>query len=323
MEADRGAGIRAQKPAWLRRRLPSGPEFERVRGLLKKGGLHTVCEEARCPNLWECFSRRTATFLILGDTCTRNCRFCAVRHGSPGAADFDEPARVAEAAYCLGLPHVVVTSVTRDDLPDGGAGLFADTIRAVRDRIPEGTAEVLIPDFQGDREALESVLAEGPHVLNHNLETVKRLYSRARPEADYARSLTVLSRVREIASHIPAKSGMMLGLGETPEEIHAALKDLRDAGCRVLTLGQYLQPSRQHLPVERYVPPEEFDAWRKEALALGFRAVASGPFVRSSYRAAELYRAATSGKEGMLDPRRTGAPAERSRHAFHFTREAR
>jgi len=304
MKASGSSSIQVRKPAWLRKHLPSGPEFERVRGLLKKGRLHTVCEEARCPNLWECFSMRTATFLILGDACTRNCRFCAVRHGRPGATDFDEPVRVAEAAYRLGLHHVVVTSVTRDDLPDGGAGIFAETIRAVRDRIPGATVEVLIPDFQGDGKALKTVLEANPHVLNHNLETVKRLYGTVRPEAGYARSLTLLSRVGEMSPHIPAKSGLMLGLGETHEEVHAALENLQRAGCCMVTLGQYLQPSRKHLPVERFVPPEEFDMWKEKGLAMGFRAVASGPFVRSSYRAAELYRTAMSGEEGMLDSRR-------------------
>ncbi|MGD8386138.1 MAG: lipoyl synthase [Desulfobacteraceae bacterium] len=318
MKASGSSSIPIRKPAWLRRRLPSGPEFERVRGLLKKGRLHTVCEEAQCPNLWECFSRRTATFLILGDTCTRNCRFCAVRYGKPGAADLDEPFRVTETAYRLGLHHVVVTSVTRDDLPDGGAGIFAETIRAVRDRIPGATVEVLIPDFQGDKKALEAVLAAGPHVLNHNLETVKRLYGTVRPEAGYARSLTLLSRVGEMTPHIPAKSGLMLGLGETPEEVQKALEDLQRAGCCMVTIGQYLQPSKKHLPVERFVPPEEFDMWKEKGLAMGFRAVASGPFVRSSYRAAELYRTATSEEEGMSDSRRVHSVRKSANQKEHM-----
>lgn len=317
MESNRDTSIRVRKPDWLRKRLPSGPEFERVRGLLKAGCLHTVCEEARCPNLWECFSRRTATFLILGDTCTRNCRFCAVKHGRPHGVDWDEPARVAEAASRLGLRHVVVTSVTRDDLPDGGAWFFAETIRTVRDRIPGATIEVLIPDFHGDGQALETVLKAGPHVLNHNLETVRRLYDTVRPQAAYDRSLTLLSRVRDSAPRLPAKSGIMLGLGEMPEEVHAALEDLRSAGCCMLTIGQYLQPSRQHLPVERFVPPEVFDAWQEKALSLGFRAVASGPFVRSSYRAAELYRTATAGGEDGTDFRCSGSSGGRSNPRDH------
>jgi len=279
-----------KKPPWLRKRLPSGPGYENVKRLLQKGCLHTVCEEAHCPNLWECFSHNTATFMILGDTCTRNCRFCAVTHGAPLPPDPEEPWRVAEAARELGLRHVVVTSVTRDDLPDGGAGHFARTVGALKERITGVTVEVLIPDFEGREVDLGTVLDAGPHVLNHNVETVERLYPRVRPEAGYARSLELLQRVGELSGgKIPAKSGIMLGLGETAPELRAALSDLRASGCTMLTLGQYLQPSRRHLPVERYIPPEEFDRWREEALEMGFERVASGPFVRSSYHAAELY----------------------------------
>lgn len=282
------------KPAWLRRRLPSGPVFEEVKVLLKKAHLHTVCEEAMCPNLWECFSRKTATFLILGDTCTRNCGFCAVSHGKPGPLDPMEAVRVAEAAQAMGLSYAVVTSVTRDDLPDGGAEVFAGTIRALREGVPGARVEVLIPDFQGRRVNLESVIAAGPDVLNHNLETVERLYPDVRPQAGYSRSLELMARVKEAAPDLPVKSGMMLGLGERPSEVRSALGDLLDAGCRMLTLGQYLQPSSQHLPVARFVPPDEFDAWRGKALAMGFDQVASGPFVRSSYHAAELHRSLSS-----------------------------
>ncbi|HDI59322.1 MAG TPA: lipoyl synthase [Desulfobacteraceae bacterium] len=282
------ADRRAPKPAWLRKRLPSGPAYESVRRLLGKAGLHTVCQSARCPNQFECFTRHTATFMILGDHCTRDCRFCAVSHGPPEPVDPDEPRRVAEAAAHLGLRYVVVTSVTRDDLPDGGADLFAAVIHALRQRIPGVRVEVLIPDFQGRRRALETVLAAGPVVLNHNLETVARLYPAARPQADYRRSLDLLARSRRAAPRILTKSGLMLGLGESEAEIRTALADLRAAGVQVLTLGQYLQPTAAHLPVARYLTPETFESWRREALAMGFAAVASGPFVRSSYRAEAL-----------------------------------
>ena len=292
-----------RKPPWLRRRLPSGPAYEEVKGLIRGAHLHTVCEEARCPNMWECFSNRTATFLILGDVCTRNCRFCAVAHATPGPLDPAEPSRVAEAAEKMGLRHVVVTSVTRDDLPDGGAAAFAETVKALRDRLPEASVELLIPDFQGRTGDLETVVDARPDVLNHNLETVERLYAEVRPEAGYRRSLDLLARVRQNAPELPAKSGLMLGLGERPEEVRAALRDLLEAGCRMLTLGQYLQPSTAHLPVERFVPPEEFEAWRALALALGFEQVASGPFVRSSYRAGELFGKGASGETPRSGPK--------------------
>ncbi|RJQ50167.1 MAG: lipoyl synthase [Desulfobacteraceae bacterium] len=278
-----------KKPPWLKRRLPAGPAVEGVRNLIEKSNLHTVCQEARCPNIWECFSCKTATFLILGSTCTRNCRFCAVSGGLPSPVDPDEPDKVAEAAEKMQLSYVVVTSVTRDDLPDGGAGIFARTIFALRQRIPNVRVEVLIPDFQGDRQALEKVVAARPDVLNHNIETVPRLYPFVRPQADFGRSVELLARARKIDRDIETKSGMMLGLGETPQEVTEALEALRSADCRFLTLGQYLQPSREHLPVRRFVPPEEFDRWKQKALAMGFQHVASGPLVRSSYHAKELY----------------------------------
>lgn len=281
-----------KKPPWLTRRLPSGPEYEKIRTLMKRGRLHTVCQEAKCPNIWECFSNRTATFLILGDRCTRNCRFCAVAHSPVAPPDPAEPLRVAETVAKLGLAYVVITSVTRDDLPDGGAGHFAKTIREIHRRIPEAVIEVLIPDFKGDAAALRTVLEARPQVLNHNIETVPRLYATVRPGAVYARSLELLGRVQTIDASVPAKSGLMLGLGETAAEIRQTLKDLLDAGCRMLTLGQYLQPSKNHLPVARFVPPAEFDQWRQTALQMGFSEVASGPFVRSSYHAKELFNAA-------------------------------
>lgn len=280
-----------RKPDWLKRRLPTGETFNEVRELIEAGKLHTVCQEAKCPNIWECYSHRTATFLILGERCTRNCRFCSVAPGLPGPLDLDEPGRVAEAVERMGLKYAVVTSVTRDDLPDGGAAHFAATIGEIRRRVPGAEIEVLIPDFQGDRAALETVLRARPDVLNHNIETVPRLYSRVRPQADYLRSLELLRRAGESAPLIPTKSGMMLGLGERPEEIRQTLQDLREVGCRILTLGQYLQPSPAHLPVESYVPPEDFENWRKTALDLGFSEVASAPFVRSSYHAQKSFQA--------------------------------
>jgi lipoic acid synthetase len=296
-----------RKPAWLRRGIPTAPAHARLRSLLDAGRLHTVCQEARCPNCEECFARGTATFLILGDVCTRRCRFCTVSQGLPQPPDPDEPYRVAEAAARLALDYVVVTSVTRDDLADGGASLFAATIRVLKERLPEARVEVLIPDFKGEEEPLRTVLAARPDCLNHNLETVARLYPSVRPEADYDRSLALLKRASQRDSRSPigvggelcgndykmsetvamVKSGMMLGLGETSGEVEEALRDLLAAGCRSLTLGQYLQPSKSSLSVVRFVPPGEFEHWREKALAMGFTRVASGPFVRSSYHAAE------------------------------------
>jgi lipoic acid synthetase len=282
-----------RKPPWLKQRLPSGHEYEKVRKLVSKSRLHTVCQEAKCPNLWECFSRQTATFLIMGSRCTRNCRFCAIEHGPLTPPDPHEPVRVSEAVHQMQLRYVVVTSVTRDDLPDGGAGFFADTIKEIHNRNPKSLVEVLIPDFQGSADALRVVLEAYPDVLNHNIETVPHLYPMVRPEAVYERSLELLRRSREHNPSIPTKSGIMLGLGESPEEIHRALGDLLKTGCCMLTLGQYLQPSKEHLPVERFITPEEFENWRRTALDMGFYEVASGPFVRSSYHARELHHALT------------------------------
>ncbi|MCU0604032.1 MAG: lipoyl synthase [Desulfobacterales bacterium] len=281
----------SRKPAWLKRRLPAGEAFNQVRELIEAGRLHTVCQEAKCPNIWECYSHRTATFLIMGGRCTRNCRFCSVSPGLPEPLDPDEPERVAEAVERMGLRYAVVTSVTRDDLPDGGAGHFAATLHEIRRRAPGVQIEVLIPDFQGNPAALDVVLRARPDVLNHNIETVPRLYPRVRPQADYRRSLELLRRAGEIAPGTPTKSGLMLGLGERPEEIRQTLLDLRAAGCRILTLGQYLQPSPEHLPVEAYVPPDDFENWRRDALEMGFSEVASAPFVRSSYHAKESFNA--------------------------------
>lgn len=282
------------KPPWLKRRIPSGATYQAIRGLIQATHLHTVCQEACCPNLGECFSQGTATFLILGDRCTRNCRFCAVAHGPKGPPDLEEPLHVAEAVDHMKLRYAVVTSVTRDDLPDGGASIFAETIRRIREKSPGTKVEVLIPDFCGDLQSLKTVLEARPDVLNHNVETVPRLYASVRPGAVYRRSIDLLRNAHRLDPSIPTKSGLMLGLGERPEEVREVLGDLLEAGCRILTLGQYLQPSADHLPVERFVPPEEFEEWRKKALEMGFREVASGPFVRSSYHAREAYQALSS-----------------------------
>ena len=282
--------IRTGKPSWLRRKLPSGPQYEQIRAMIDKGQLHTVCQEANCPNQFECFSARTATFLILGATCTRNCRFCNIEDGRPGPVDADEPRRVADAAAKMNLRYVVVTSVTRDDLEDGGAGHFAATIGALREKIPGVQIEVLIPDFQGARSSLATVLAARPDVLNHNMETVRRLYPHVRPQADYDRSLALLSHVTQTDPAIPAKSGIMLGLGEKEVEVRQTIADVYRTGCRMLTIGQYLQPTPQHLPVVDFIPPEEFERWRELALDTGFEKVASGPFVRSSYHAGSMFK---------------------------------
>lgn len=279
---------REPKPGWLKRKLPTGPEYEHVRALLASSGLTTVCQEAKCPNMWECFSKKTSTFMILGSECTRNCRFCNVTPGTPGLPDPTEPERVADAAKTLGLRYVVVTSVTRDDLKDGGSAHFAATIRAIRRGVERAKIEVLIPDFQGRKEDLATVLQARPDVLNHNIETVPSLYSTARPQAKYQQSLDLLKRAFKIAPDIPTKSGIMVGLGETDQQLIQTMNDLYTHGCRILTLGQYLQPSRSHLPVHRYYRPEEFDRLKTTALEMGFKNVAAAPFVRSSYRAKEL-----------------------------------
>ena len=276
-------------PDWIRFQIPGGKNAARLRGVIKKAGLHTVCMEARCPNVGECMGCGTATFLILGDTCTRNCRYCSVTQGTPRPPEPDEPRRVGHAVQTLGLTYAVITSVTRDDLPDGGAGIFADTIKQLRARIRGVKVEVLVPDFGGSRSALERVLAAEPNVLNHNLETVSRLYPVVRPEARYSRSLKLLETAARTAPAIPTKSGLMLGLGETDAEVEKALSDLLTVDCKMLTLGQYLQPTRDHLPVESYIEPEHFDRWKQRALEAGFEQVASGPLVRSSYQAHALY----------------------------------
>ncbi len=283
-----GRGSRPERPPWLKVRLSAGPGRENVARSVAEAGLNTVCYSAACPNLAECWSRGTATFMIGGDRCTRRCGFCDVTTARPDALDPFEPGRVAAAVEKLGLRFAVVTCVARDDLPDGGASQMAATVRALRHRCPGVGVEVLIADYDGDEDALRAVLDAGPDVLNHNLETVERLQRRVRPAARYRRSLTVLRRAGELRPDIPTKSGLMLGLGERDDELEQALRDLRESGVTLLTLGQYLQPSPAHLPVERYVPPAEFDAWAERARALGFREVAAGPLVRSSYRAERL-----------------------------------
>ena len=298
---------RLERPEWLKVRANTTGEYEEVRTMMRRLSLVTVCEEARCPNIHECWAReRTATFMLLGDICTRHCGFCAVGKGRPGAIDPDEPERVAEAARELGLAHAVVTSVNRDDLPDGGAGQFAATIRTIRRRVPDCTVEVLIPDFCGNWGALDVVLDEAPEILNHNTETVARLYRRVRPDARYAQSLELLARAHErrVREGLPlrTKSGLMVGLGETWDELLATLRDLRAAGCDIATLGQYLQPHARRLPVERYYTPLEFERLRAEGEAMGFSRVESGPLVRSSYHARRAFDGASGASRPFEGP---------------------
>jgi len=278
------------RPDWLKVRLAGGENYHELKRTMRGHGLHTVCESARCPNIGECWEHRTATFMILGDLCTRRCAFCAVPKGRPLAVDWDEPERVARAAEMMGLRYVVVTSVDRDDLEDGGAAVFALTIRALRRRIPGCRVEVLVPDFRGCDEALHIVLAARPDVLNHNTETVPRLYNVARRGSRYDRTLRLLARSREIDPSVPTKSGLMVGLGETFDELLAVLRDLSAARVDIATIGQYLRPTRDHLPVSRYYTPDEFAALKREGECLGIRHVESGPLVRSSYHAHEQSR---------------------------------
>ncbi|MDR0377332.1 MAG: lipoyl synthase [Spirochaetaceae bacterium] len=273
------------KPAWLRKKHVVNPNQGLVEEILTNLSLNTVCREAMCPNYMECFARKTATFLILGKNCTRNCAFCNVTHSDPLPADPDEPERVGKAAAGLGLRYVVVTSVTRDDLPDGGAAHFAAVVREIRKRSPAAAIEVLIPDFQGNEAALAVVAETGPTVISHNVETVSGLYSQVRAQADYRRSLGVIKNIGRLNSRIRSKSGIMVGLGETREQVLELFEDLRSVGCSILTIGQYLAPSRKHYPVKEFVRPETFDEYKATAMSMGFEYVASAPFVRSSYRA--------------------------------------
>ena len=281
-------------PAWARPVSPLAPGTRGVRVLLREKALNTVCEEARCPNFGECFSRGTATFMLLGDRCTRRCSYCSVGTAKPLPPDAGEPQRVAEAAARLGLRYVVLTSVNRDDLDDGGAAHFAATVDAVRRALPQGGVEVLTPDFKGDRRALAAVLAAAPTVFNHNIETVPRLFGRVRPQGRYRLSLDVLAAARELRPDVPTKSGLMVGLGESDDEIRDVLRELRENGVQIVTIGQYLRPSRQHEPVDRYLRPEAFEALAAEARAIGFPTVYAGVFVRSSYNAFEVFRSGSA-----------------------------
>jgi lipoic acid synthetase len=284
-----------RKPPWLKVKAPGGQNYVRLKHLMRELELHTVCEEAHCPNVGECWEHGTATFMILGDVCTRNCAYCAVAHGRPPTFDAAEPARVAEAAERMALRHVVLTSVDRDDLPDFGAWAFAETIRQIKARLPETSVEVLVPDFQGREESIRAVLEAEPDIYNHNTETVPRLYKRCRPGGRYHRVLEIFRAARRIAPHIPTKSGIILGMGETNEEVLATMRELRAVDVDILTLGQYLRPSSEHIPLDRYVTPDEFRMLRDEGMAMGFRHVESGPLVRSSYHAWEQVQAAGVG----------------------------
>ena len=282
----------APRPSWLRAPAPVGENYRGLKQLVQGLGLHTVCESAACPNIGDCWNRRTATFMILGNVCTRRCGFCAVQKGGPLPVDYDEPRRVAEACAALGLKFAVITSVNRDDRKDGGAELFALTIHAIRQRLPGCGVEVLVPDFQGSHAAMDGVLEAAPDILNHNTETVPRLYRQVRLGARYERSLDMLAYVKQVRPSTPTKSGLMLGLGETIDEVLAVMRDLRTANVDILTLGQYLRPSQKHLPILRYVTLEEFAELKRRGYEMGFRHVESGPLVRSSYHAADAVEAA-------------------------------
>ncbi len=277
--------LRKHLPSWFKVKLERGPHYLELKQIVKGLDLHTVCEEARCPNIWDCWNRRTATFMILGDVCTRSCGFCAVKTGKPTELDLEEPERVAEAVKALGLKHAVITSVNRDELSDGGAEIFVRTIHRIREQFPDCRVEVLIPDFKGSHEALMTVLEAKPDILNHNTETVPRLYSIVRPQAKYQRSLELLKRAKEFGA--VTKTGLMLGLGESIDEVRTVMRDLVAIKCDILTLGQYLQPTKDHLPVVRYYHPDEFTQLKSEGLAMGFGHVEAGPLVRSSYHADE------------------------------------
>lgn len=277
-------GLRPRRPEWLKAKIPGGETYARLKNIIDTHRLHTVCEEARCPNMGECWNAGTATFMILGDICTRSCGFCAVKTGRPsGELDWDEPRRVAEAVKLLGLRHAVITSVNRDERKDGGAPIFAETIREIRRQVPGCTVEVLIPDFKGSEDALTIVLDAQPDVLNHNLETVPRLYPIVRPQAKYHQSLEVLERSKKRG--FLTKTGLMVGIGERPEEVLEVMKDIRAVNCDILTIGQYLQPTKDHLPIDRYVHPDEFRMYKDVGMQMGFKHVESGPLVRSSYHA--------------------------------------
>ncbi len=288
----RSTPLPERKPGWLKVRAPGGPNYARLKQLMRELRLHTVCEEAHCPNVGECWEHGTATFMILGDVCTRNCGYCAVSHGRPPAYDVEEPERVASAVAGMSLRHAVITSVDRDDLPDFGAFIFAETIRRIHGRLPTCSVEVLVPDFQGVEASIDAVLEARPEIYNHNTETVPRLYKRARPGGRYERVMRIFEHVKRTAPDIPTKTGMILGLGETPDEVLAVMRELREVEVDILTLGQYLRPSNDHLPLDRYYAPDEFRALRDAGQMMGFRHVEAGPLVRSSYHAWEQVQAA-------------------------------
>ncbi len=288
----RSEALPERKPGWLKVRAPGGPNYLRLKSMMRELDLHTVCEEAHCPNVGECWEHGTATFMILGDVCTRNCAYCAVAHGRPQKFDPAEPARVADAAERMRLQHLVITSVDRDDLPDFGAGAFAETIRLVHERVRGCSVEVLVPDFQGNEDSIRAVLAARPEIYNHNTETVPRLYKRARPGGRYERVLQIFRFAKSVAPEIPTKTGIILGMGETMEEVLETMRDLRTVDVDILTLGQYLRPSADHIALDRYVTPDEFRMFREAGMAMGFKHVESGPLVRSSYHAWEQVQAA-------------------------------
>jgi lipoic acid synthetase len=292
MGRHRAEPLPERKPSWLKVRAPGGPNYLRIKQMMRELALHSVCEEAHCPNIGECWEHGTATFMILGDVCTRNCAYCAVAHGRPPKYDVEEPARVAEAIAEMRLQHAVITSVDRDDLPDFGAWAFAETIRQIKARLADASVEVLVPDFQGKEDSIRTVLEAGPDIYNHNTETVPRLYKKCRPGGRYERVMGIFTAAKRIAPHIPTKTGMILGMGETIEEVERVMADLRRVDVDILTLGQYLRPSESHVKLDRYVTPEEFRHLYEVGMALGFRHVESGPLVRSSYHAWEQVQAA-------------------------------
>ena len=292
MGRHRAEALPERKPSWLKVKAPGGPNYLRLKQLMRDLDLHTVCEEAHCPNVGECWEHGTATFMILGDVCTRNCAYCAVAHGRPPKFDPAEPERVAEACAQMSLQHVVLTSVDRDDLPDFGAWAFAETIRQIKDKVPGCSVEVLVPDFQGREESIRTVLEASPDIYNHNTETVPRLYKKCRPGGRYTRVMEIFRTSKRIAPNIPTKTGIILGMGETIEEVLATMRELREVDVDILTLGQYLRPSADHIPIDRYVTPEEFALLKREGMAMGYKHVEAGPLVRSSYHAWEQVQAA-------------------------------
>lgn len=292
MGRHRAEPLPERKPSWLKVRAPGGPNYLRLTQMMRELNLHTVCEEAHCPNIGECWEHGTATFMILGDVCTRNCAYCAVAHGRPPSYDIAEPERVGEAVAELRLRHAVITSVDRDDLPDYGAYIFAETIRQIKQRLPDCSVEVLVPDFQGNRDSIATVLEANPDIYNHNTETVPRLYKKCRPGGRYPRVMEIFRTAKELAPDIPTKTGLILGMGETLEEVELVMRDLRDVDVDILTLGQYLRPSDSHIALDRYVTPAEFRQLYEIGMSMGFRHVESGPLVRSSYHAWEQVQAA-------------------------------